>query len=144
MIEHNVIQNSDSIQHFYRECPPALLARLKERLVYSDGEARIAWTELLRFLIVCSQADGSLAPSKLIDEVWHEAILHTRDYAALCMALCGHFIHHTPTAEPDPEAYTRTLASLMRTYGYVNDVYWPMKHAALAECPGRCGGRCTD
>jgi hypothetical protein len=144
MFERNLIHNSDSVQHSYRECPPTLLARLKQRLGYSDDEARKAWTELLRFLIVCGQADGSLAPSKRIDEVWHEVILHTRDYAALCTALCGHFIHHTPTAEPDPEAYTRTLALLTRAFGPLNDVYWPRRHLALAKCCSGCGSSCSD
>jgi len=137
-------QNIDSMQHLYQECPDTLLARLEQQLGYSNDEARIAWAELQRFLFVCGQADESLSPSKRIDEVWHEAILHTRDYASLCIALCGHFIHHIPMDKPDRKAYLRTLASLKKYFGPLDEKYWPSKHLVLASCGGKCGSSCKS
>ncbi len=35
-------------------------------------------------------------PSTLVDDMWHEFLLHTRDYAAFCDAAIGQFLHHEP------------------------------------------------
>jgi len=35
-------------------------------------------------------------PSQVADELWHEFILHTRNYDAFCRRAFGKFLHHTP------------------------------------------------
>ena len=35
-------------------------------------------------------------PSQVVDELWHEFILFTRDYQDFCRAAFGRFLHHTP------------------------------------------------
>lgn len=35
-------------------------------------------------------------PSKVVDDLWHEFILHSRDYASFCDKAFGGFLHHTP------------------------------------------------
>ncbi|MDO9481353.1 MAG: hypothetical protein Q8S96_16715 [Hydrogenophaga sp.] len=35
-------------------------------------------------------------PSQAVDEVWHDFILNTRDYAKFCRGAFGRFMHHTP------------------------------------------------
>lgn len=35
-------------------------------------------------------------PSQVVDDLWHEFILYTRDYAEFCTQAFGHFLHHTP------------------------------------------------
>ncbi|MGD9570838.1 MAG: hypothetical protein AB7V62_02995 [Thermoleophilia bacterium] len=35
-------------------------------------------------------------PSQAVDDAWHELILYTREYEALCRSGIGHFLHHTP------------------------------------------------
>ena len=35
-------------------------------------------------------------PSQAVDEVWHEFILNTREYAKFCKGAFGRFMHHTP------------------------------------------------
>jgi hypothetical protein len=35
-------------------------------------------------------------PSQAADELWHEFILHTREYAAFCRKAFGRMLHHTP------------------------------------------------
>ena len=37
-------------------------------------------------------------PSQLADELWHEFILNTREYAAFCQKAFGRMLHHTPAA----------------------------------------------
>jgi hypothetical protein len=35
-------------------------------------------------------------PSQVVDELWHEFILFTRDYQDFCRTAFGRFLHHTP------------------------------------------------
>jgi hypothetical protein len=37
-------------------------------------------------------------PSQVVDDLWHEFILHTKSYEAFCSQAFGRFLHHTPTA----------------------------------------------
>jgi len=38
-------------------------------------------------------------PSQVVDDLWHEFILFTRDYQAFCKAAFGNFLHHTPAVK---------------------------------------------
>src|SRR5688500_15066029 len=35
-------------------------------------------------------------PSQVVDDLWHEFILHTRGYESFCRRAFGGFLHHTP------------------------------------------------
>lgn len=35
-------------------------------------------------------------PSQIVDDLWHEFILYTREYDAFCRRALGKFMHHTP------------------------------------------------
>jgi hypothetical protein len=37
-------------------------------------------------------------PSQVVDELWHEFILYTKNYDAFCGKAFGRFLHHTPAA----------------------------------------------
>lgn len=37
-------------------------------------------------------------PSQVADDLWHEFILHTREYQNFCQSAFGQFFHHTPAA----------------------------------------------
>lgn len=59
----------------------------------------------------------ALDASTLADDMWHEFLLHTRDYAALCDTAFGRFLHHVPESaiSPDdavPSPSSRLLATL--------------------------------
>lgn len=38
-------------------------------------------------------------PSQVVDDLWHEFILFTRDYQAFCQTAFGNFLHHTPAVK---------------------------------------------
>ena len=38
-------------------------------------------------------------PSQVVDDLWHEFILFTRDYEEFCQAAFGEFLHHTPAVK---------------------------------------------
>jgi hypothetical protein len=35
-------------------------------------------------------------PSVIVDDYWHEMVLHTREYAEFCDTALGRFLHHVP------------------------------------------------
>jgi hypothetical protein len=74
--------------------------------------------ELKRYLLLCAEyPDISLPVSPVIDELWHEFLLHTRDYMAFCNDLAGGFIHHVPmTAIDSRPAAARQYEILLTLY----------------------------
>lgn len=40
-------------------------------------------------------------PSQVVDDLWHEFILHTRNYQDFCQQAFGSFFHHTPAVAVD-------------------------------------------
>jgi hypothetical protein len=53
-----------------------------------------------------------ICPTQEVDEVWHQHILNTKQYAADCERLAGKFIHHAPASDDDSEAESKTLEDL--------------------------------
>ena len=56
-----------------------------------------------------------LAPSNVIDGIWHAHILHTKLYADFCSRLQGSFIHHEPGAG-GVKAYEATLTEYFQCF----------------------------
>jgi hypothetical protein len=55
-------------------------------------------------------------PSMLADDMWHEFLLHTRDYAAFCDTAFGRFLHHIPESAMTPdEAVASPTSRLLAT-----------------------------
>jgi hypothetical protein len=79
-----------------------------------DLAERIAG-EGIKFVVAAALNPAlALAPSRVVDEGWHAAILHTRTYQVIC-ARNGQFVHHTPGYDPtfyDPEILERTKATI--------------------------------
>ncbi len=53
-------------------------------------------------------------PSQVVDDLWHEFILYTRNYQAFCRQAFGGFMHHTPAAVMGGER--RSNAGLRRCW----------------------------
>ena len=54
--------------------------------------------EYRRFLILKMESPGvKLAPTEMMDKVWHMHILDTRRYAEDCKTMFGRFLHHNPS-----------------------------------------------
>jgi hypothetical protein len=47
-------------------------------------------------------------PSQVVDDLWHEFILYTRDYEAFCRNAFGKFLHHTPAVVLGADKQTNT------------------------------------
>lgn len=55
-------------------------------------------------------------PSQVVDDLWHEFILHTRDYQAFCDKAFGQFLHHTPAAVLGQNAEQKSDNGLRRVW----------------------------
>ncbi|HEV7993779.1 MAG TPA: hypothetical protein VGP25_18270 [Gemmatimonadaceae bacterium] len=93
-------------------------ARYQRSQDLSAAVALLHERELKRYLLLCAtHSDVSLPISPAIDDLWHEFVLHTRDYAAFCSGLTGGFIHHVPmTADDSRAAVAHRYALLLRFY----------------------------
>ncbi len=95
-------------------------------------------------------------PSVAVDDLWHEMVLHTREYAQFCDAALGRFLHHEPESAMSPAAaganrstvLVTTLRLAQRDEGCAEgalpllfrvdeEVDAPGGHRYLADCGGR-------
>jgi hypothetical protein len=55
---------------------------------------------LREFFLACSRSGRRLLgmPSRVPEDLWHEFIRHTREYAQFCQAAFGGYLHHVPAA----------------------------------------------
>lgn len=100
-----------------------------KRFVIATDEAEKIFVEMLRWLWYTASteptADNPEAhaiddPLLIIDEMWHEFILVTRDYTQFCEDMFGRYIHHRPDSGSDgnqelkgPADVKRSLAALL-------------------------------
>ena len=56
-------------------------------------------------------------PSRIADDLWHEFILYTKQYAEFCQSAFGEFFHHTPAAAMG--AHRETNTGLRRIWWHV-------------------------
>jgi hypothetical protein len=70
------------------------------------AEAEALFEDLMAWLWAAGRPGApalSIEPAmRIVDEMWHELMLHSRRYAALCERWFGRFVHHRP--EPAPGA----------------------------------------
>lgn len=92
---------------------------------YSD-DAQTLEIECKRFMYLAAVAPNlDLAPTKPIDEYWHQLVLFTPEYEMFCSAFAGYFIHHNPLAGPDHKAiFQRTQDMVTRLFGKFENAKW--------------------
>jgi hypothetical protein len=117
--------------------PELLIKRFCQDYQVSETEARERFEEMKKFLFFCANnQDVSYSPSKKIDEMWHQFILHSRTYFDFCKKV-GTFLHHEPSEKPEVESYERTLRDMKVFYGSLNTVYWSEGETSAGHC-GHC------
>jgi len=94
----------------------------------------------------------SLAPSVVVDEIWHQHIRHGRQYSRMCTGSLGRYLNHSPhLTDADkttgPSSYAHTLG-LIRAAGEAIDGWaWPAvgSEYCLSDCISRdCSGSGRD
>lgn len=57
-------------------------------------------------------------PSRIVDDLWHEFILDTREYEQFCAKAFGRFMHHTPAVAMGPAAGRKIADGLRRAWWF--------------------------
>jgi hypothetical protein len=89
------------------DCIPELLAfeapyleakLLRIGVVETREEARTLFQEVKKYLVLAARDDARAIPmfSVRVDEVWHQFVLFTAEYAEFCTRFAGRFLHHVP------------------------------------------------
>ena len=81
--------------------PPGLLDKLlAARPGLSIKDRQLVARALRQFFLVYHKSGYRhiSMPSLVVDDLWHEFILYTKNYQAFCQQAFGRYMHHTPAA----------------------------------------------
>jgi len=81
-----------------------VLSRFMDMYRVDEEEATDIFQETKKFLYIC-RLPGIFIPDHLliIDEMWHNSILFTREYQCFCDRYFGSYIHHLPASKKEKE-----------------------------------------
>ena len=122
-------------QNYIREAPLPRFLQRKLRETYPHLSARdceLVERGLRQFFMACLRSKKQFVamPSKAVDALWHEFILHTQAYRRWCHAGLGFFLHHTPAEALSKKA--RHNDGLRRCW------YWACKEESIdPKAPSR-------
>ncbi len=74
----------------------SILTKISENQGLNIKKSTELFHEVLKFLFLVNKHEKTLTPSILVDNAWHEFILHTNSYHNFCSKYMNRFIHHTP------------------------------------------------
>ena len=123
---------------------PALKERMVVKTKWSEDAANELFEDMKRFLYLCAVNEGAMAPPEEIDEIWHNFILFTGDYADFCNETVGFFLHHQPLtvaqrAKSDGSMIERTRTAARHAFGDDLSAYWSFNKIPGSCGPGVCG-----
>jgi hypothetical protein len=115
---------------------------LKNRLGYeSRGFLSAMETEYKRFMfLIAVYRDLEIPMAERLDDMWHVAVLHTRNYTAFCQEVFGGYIHHNPTVSDEentalwPAYLANTLALYEKHFGAPAEEFWDRKDPKTPCC----------
>ncbi len=115
-------------RQFIREAqlPPFLAPKLRDsypQLTLRDAELVLRGLRQFFMAHLRSGRKFVAMPSKLVDSLWHEYILHTQGYQRWCQAAFGKLLHHTPAEVLGRDA--RRNDGLRRSW------YWACKEESI-------------
>lgn len=99
--------------------------RLAAENKWNGEQTRRAILEYKRFIYLTQRAGFEVTPSRPVDLVWHEHLMHTEHYwSVLCGEVLRNHLHHRPGRGGDAEAarlsdqYGRTLDAYRAAFGF--------------------------
>ena len=99
---------------------------------YLNPQIKSMKKECMRFLALCMTQPRPCSPSFLVDEFWHQCILHTALYAQIT-SIAGRFIHHHPSdgsaesAAQNRQSFWNTIDAYEAIWGTPNLSIWGIK-----------------
>lgn len=98
-------QQLDNILQYQNE---DILSRFMDMYIIDETEASDIFAETKKFLYLC-QLPNIFIPDELliVDEMWHNFILFTKEYHVFCEHHFGRYFHHLPASKKDKEQLKR-------------------------------------
>lgn len=81
------------------ELPRGLFEKLRQRHPHLTAkDCQLVAQGLRQFFLAHLKSGRRFVsmPSQVVDDLWHELILYTRNYETFCRKAFGRFLHHTP------------------------------------------------
>lgn len=127
-------------QHdFEPDTPLNFTRRLARDHGWTLEDARAALDAYRRFCFLAVVSPTPVTPSEIVDEVWHQHLIYSRDYWTIwCGEKLRAPLHHDPTpGGPESQMiyrrqYAETLALHERFFGPPNQELWPATHLRFA------------
>jgi len=113
------------------------------RLVEKEGlpvdDVRVAVDEFRKYMLLrrIYRSQVLPMPSKLVDEVWHQFILFTKDYHNFCNYVFGEYIHHQPTTasrQPSRKSIQQFYRSYRAQFGEPPSIWDSEENALTTDC----------
>jgi len=128
-------------QHdFEPDTPLNFTRRLARDHDWRLEDARAAVNAYRRFCFLAMVSPTPVTPSEVVDEVWHQHLIYSRDYwITWCKERLRAPLHHDPTpGGPKVQMiyrrqYAQTLALHDRYFGPPNSELWPATHLRFAR-----------
>jgi hypothetical protein len=101
--------------------PPGLLNRLEQgHPTLTPDKLALVSQGLKQFFLAYLMSDRKFVsmPSQIVDNLWHEFILHTCEYQEFCTAAFGRFMHHTPAVAMSRETTRKVDDGLRRAWWF--------------------------
>ena len=121
--------------------------RLQKKLNMDESSMNNLSLEYKKFLYLAKlHPKVYLVPGPLVDEVWHDHILHTEQYMEDCQNLFGKYMHHAPSTTEGPEDISETFHLYSSTFGMEppTDI-WSCAGSKCTNCCGNtCGRTCSN
>ena len=103
------------------ECPDAVY-RFRKTYGITHEESADIFVQVKKWLWLAHQRrmaglETGLSidiPIVVIDEMWHNFVLFTKEYTAFCKHYFGYYVHHAPTTEAEELEHRGHLQSLTR------------------------------
>jgi hypothetical protein len=94
-----------------------VVERVRAKQVLSAQRVDEAVTEFRKYMALIALGHAELGMhSSDVDEIWHNFILFTREYAEFCQRICGHMIHHRPNTSRRPELPQASVSEFQTAY----------------------------
>lgn len=130
---------------------PALKERMHVKYGWTPKFTDELFIEMKKFMYLCATNDRAMAPPEDIDEIWHNFILFTNDYANYCRDKVTLFLHHQPLTvaqreQSDGSMIESTLAAARAAFGDNLPEHWSFQKIPGSCGPGTCGAstNCQD
>jgi len=78
--------------------PETVIAKFKEKhKTLTDADIELVQEGLRKYFYISSHSsDIVIMPSVVVDDLWHEFILYSKEYNSFCRQAFGRFLHHSP------------------------------------------------